>query len=184
MAKQKPKIKYEEFRKPPKKIRKKRKPMTEEQKAAAAERLAKAREIRAKKNPPKNPGVHPEVLAKPDDDPLSLVNVRSWIKSNKEKLQGAKQEARSNTKGAIAKVASLEGYIRAMEQYVRSGVWNDLYYGEHRTMKVKQSCIAMAYYPDGTPKRTKGVFYPDIGVTWQGEEAYAEHMASLEEEIA
>tara|TARA_B100001094_G_scaffold63805_1_gene59764 strand:+ start:1523 stop:2077 length:555 start_codon:yes stop_codon:yes gene_type:complete len=183
MAKAKPKIKYEEFRKEPKKIRKKRKPMTEEQKAAASARLAKAREARAKKNPPKNTGIHPDVLAKPDDDPLSLVKVREWIKSNKEKLQGAKQEERSGAKGGIAKVASLEGYIRSMEQYIRSSVWNDMFYGEHRSMRIKQSCLAMAYNPDGTPKRTKGIFYPDLGVTWQGEDAYAEHMARLEEEL-
>ena len=37
------KVKYAEFREAPKKVRKKRKPMTEEQRAAAAERLAKAR---------------------------------------------------------------------------------------------------------------------------------------------
>jgi hypothetical protein len=24
----------------------------------------------------------------------------------------------------------------------------------------------MAYYPDGTPKRSVGVFYPDIGAVW------------------
>ena len=24
----------------------------------------------------------------------------------------------------------------------------------------------MAYYPDGTPKRSVGVFYPDINVVW------------------
>ena len=37
---------------PVKKVRKKRKPMSPEQRAAAAERLAKAREKRMKENPP------------------------------------------------------------------------------------------------------------------------------------
>jgi len=27
----------------------------------------------------------------------------------------------------------------------------------------------MAYYPDGTPKRTVGVFYPDIKAVWTNE---------------
>ena len=27
----------------------------------------------------------------------------------------------------------------------------------------------MAYYPDGTPKRSVGVFYPDINIVWTNE---------------
>lgn len=50
---------------PVKKVRKKRKPMSEEQKAAAVERLAKARAARLEKQGgPKN--VHPDVLALDD----------------------------------------------------------------------------------------------------------------------
>jgi len=30
-------------------------------------------------------------------------------------------------------------------------------------------CVAMAYYPDGTPKRSVGVFYPDINIVWTNE---------------
>ena len=32
--------------------------------------------------------------------------------------------------------------------------------------KVIPRCAAMAYYPDGTPKRSVGVFYPDINAVW------------------
>ena len=53
---------------PPKKLRKKRKPMTEEQKAAAIERLAKARAARGITG---TKNVHPDVLALPDDHPLA-----------------------------------------------------------------------------------------------------------------
>ena len=70
-----------------KKVRKRRKPMSEEQRAAAAERLAIAREKRFKKNPPKYKNVHPSVLAKPDEDTFSLKNVRQWIKTQKELLK-------------------------------------------------------------------------------------------------
>ena len=28
------------------------------------------------------------------------------------------------------------------------------------------TCVAMAYYPDGTPKRSVGVFYSDINAVW------------------
>ena len=62
---------------------KKRKPMTEEQKKAACERLAKAR---AAKPPAKKSSIHPTVLAKGDEHFLSAKNVQSWIKSQKEQL--------------------------------------------------------------------------------------------------
>jgi hypothetical protein len=65
-----------------KKVRKKRK-MTEEQKAAAVARLAKARENRG---PSQNKLIAEEVRNLPDENPLSLKNVRSWIKENKELL--------------------------------------------------------------------------------------------------
>ncbi len=67
-------------------VRKKRKPMSEEQRPAAAERLAIAREKRLRENPPKYKNVHPSVLAKPDDHTFSLKNVRQWIKTQKELL--------------------------------------------------------------------------------------------------
>ena len=61
----------------------KKRKMTEEQKIAAAERLREAREKRLRENPPKYANIHPEVLAKPDDHPLSRKNVVSWIKTQK-----------------------------------------------------------------------------------------------------
>ena len=51
------------------KIKRRRKPMTPEQKAAAIERLAKARES---KGPAQHQNICPEVLARPDDHPLCL----------------------------------------------------------------------------------------------------------------
>ena len=53
------------------KVRKKRKPMTEEQKAAAAERLAKAREKKAAGDPNYGQsGIHESLRNLPDDYPL------------------------------------------------------------------------------------------------------------------
>lgn len=147
---------------PVKKVRKKRKPMSEEQKAAAVERLAKARAARLEKQGgPKN--VHPDVLALDDDDALSLKNVRSWIKTQKDLLSAAKQELRASAKGAVAKVARIEGYIRNLERYIKNGVYLDMFYGEHQQSRVKTYCVTMAYHPDGTPKRSYGVYYSDLG---------------------
>ena len=116
------------------KIKRKRKPMTPEQKAAAVERLAKAREA---KGPAQHQNIHPEVLARPDDHFLSLKNVRSWIKSNKEQLSSLRGEVRRDVKGAKSRFHSVEGYIRHMQHYLKHGDWIDNAYGEHQEKSVK-----------------------------------------------
>jgi len=152
-----------------KKIRRPRKPMSEEQKQAAIERLAKAREKRAKENPPQYKNIHPSVLAKDEDDMLAFEKVRNWIKAQKEELSACRQEIRANVKGSIAKAASIQGYIKHMEQYLRSGDWVDSYWGEHRQNKMTWNCISMAFHDDGSPKRQRHVYYPDIEKIWEGE---------------
>ena len=120
------------------KPRKRRKPMTAAQRVAAAERLEKARAMKA---PTQNQSIHPEVLAKPDDDFLSVKNVRSWIKSSKEQLSSLKSEMRRDIKGAKAKVHSKEGYIRNMQHYLKHGDWIDDFYGEYEEKKVRWKTI-------------------------------------------
>ena len=145
------------------KQRKKRKPMTAEQKAAAAERLAKARANKRKTaGPPKN--VHPSVVALPDGNPLSLQSVRGWIKHNKELLSEERRAARAGVKGADSKVAGIEGYVRNMEHYIRTGDWVDWFYGQEQQNKVRYKCTAMAYHfegpfkgPSETPSRLTGI---------------------------
>jgi len=150
----------------PKKFRKKRKPMSPEQKAAAVERLAKAREKRMQENPPEYKSIHPDVLKLDDDDNLSLKNVRSWIKTQKELLSSYKRDERAGIKGATAKVAATEGYIRNLQRYIQTGTYLDMFWGEHAQNRMKQVCLVMAYYPCGTPKRNHGTYYADIGMEW------------------
>ena len=136
------KTQNDEWTEPVKKVRRKRKPMTEEQRVAAAERLELAREKRFKKNPPKYKNVHQSVLAKPEDHTFSLKNVRQWIKTQKGLLQKYKSEVRANVKGSIAKVASTEGYIRHCESYLGSGCWVDDFCGEYQEKKVTRVVVA------------------------------------------
>ena len=151
---------------PTKKVRRRRKPMSEEQRKAASERLAKAREKRAKTNPPKYKNVHPDVLALPDDDPLSRVKVMGWIKENREHHSSAKSDERRNVKGAIAKVANLQSYINIMESYLRSGTWSGMFYGSDQQNKMNMRCLVPAYDEDGNIKRSHGVYYDDLGYVW------------------
>jgi|TARA_R110000823_G_scaffold7255_1_gene26573 hypothetical protein len=149
-----------------KKVRKKRKPMTAEQKAAAVERLAKARAARQAANPPQYKNIHPKVLALDEDDALSFNKVREWIKFNKELLSSHRSEIRTGMKGAESRAASVSAYINAMNAYLQCGDWIDGYYGREREHKITWRNLAMAYYPNGEPKRTPGVYYTDIGYVW------------------
>ena len=67
-------------------IKRKRK-MTEEQRAAAAERLAKAR---AARGPSKNLSVHESIRDLPDDHALAPKKVKAWIREQQLKLRSMK----------------------------------------------------------------------------------------------
>lgn len=159
--------------KAPKK-RKPRKPMTEEQRAAASERLAKAREVRAEKNPDYGmAGIHKSLQNLPDDHQLHPKKVKVWIKTQKSLAASERAAVRQKVKGAEASLASHEGYIRNMQAYLRNGDWVDMFYGEHQQNKISSRCIALAYYwsgpRKGQPKRGVGTFYPDMGETYTQE---------------
>jgi hypothetical protein len=143
------------------KVRKPRKPMTAEQKAVAAEALKKAREA---KGPSKNLQYSEVVRNLSEDDPFSLRNVQQWIKTQKEILSSMKEWKDSKESDERNRYNIVSVYIDNLESYLRHGVWVDHKAGEHMEKNVKIRCVKMAYYPDGTPKRTKGVWYPDIGV--------------------
>jgi hypothetical protein len=150
-----------------KKARKARKPMSPEQKAAAVERLAKAR---AAKGPAVYKSVAPNVVALPDEDKFSLKNVRKWIATQKELAANARKNVRQKIKGAEAQVLIHEGYVRTCERYLREGDWVDNFYGEHQEHLIKWRCVAPAYDKDGFVKRSQGVWYADLGTVWTGEE--------------
>lgn len=152
-----------------KKIRKKRKPMTPEQRAAASERLALAREKRMKNNPPQFKNIHPSVLERGEDDVFYFRKIQQWIKTQKELLASARTSLRQKVKGAEAMVANHQAYIRNLETFLRTGDYCDMFYGEHMEHKIKYRCVVPAYNKDGTIKRSYGVFYEDIGTVYEGD---------------
>ena len=87
------------------KPKKKRKPMTEEQRKAAAERLAIAR---SKKTPSENTSIHPKVFALPDEHYLSAKKVKEWIRINKEQMSMYRTQMRKDVKGARARYYDIE----------------------------------------------------------------------------
>ncbi len=62
-----------------------------------------------------------------------------------------------------------KAYIRYCEHYLKTGDWISPRSGLHEEHMVIPKCIAMAYNPDGTPKRSVGVYYPDIHTVWTKE---------------
>lgn len=143
-----------------KKVRRKRKPMTDEQRAAAAERLAKAR---AKRGPSKNLAYAETVRLLEEDHPLGLKKTKEALSQCQDELKTMKAFKTSSDWKERSAYADLETYIYNLKTYLRTGVYNDFRYGANRGNRIKQKVVAMAYYKDGTPKRTVGCIYPDIG---------------------
>ena len=128
--------------------------------------------LRAKKKPPKMTGVHPSVLELPDDNVFSYKNVKKWIKHSKDLVSQYTKTARSRATTPQDKQKASNAadhkkvYIRELEYYLKSGDYISYFSGQDETIKVNPRCVAQAFYPDGTPKRSVGVFYPDINMVW------------------
>ncbi len=156
------------------KVRKKRKPMSAEQKQAAAERLEKARQARAAKNPNYGQsGIHESLRDLSDDAPINPKKVKQWIKTQKELASMERRNEKAGVKGATARKLLHEGYVRNMQRYLRDGDWVDFFYGEHQEKRMTRICKAQAYYwcgpKKGEPKFDVGVYYPMLGTVYSQE---------------
>ena len=149
-------------------LKKKRK-LSEEHKEKLRARLA---EMRAKKKPAEYKNIAKSVLDLPDDDKYSMKNVKEWIKEAKDQVAAFNKTARSlrispqDKQKAANSAEHKKTYIRSGEHYLKTGDWIGMFSGKEENHKVVPKCIAMAYYPDGTPKRTVGIFYEDINMVW------------------
>ena len=157
-----------EVKRKPLKVKKTRK-LSEEHKEKLRARLA---EMRAKKKPAEYKNIHSSVLALPEEDEYSMKNVKEWIKESRDRVSAYNKSARSSKNSpsdrqiAMNTAENTIAYIRICEHYLKSGDWIGMYSGKNEEHKVIPKCTSMAYYPDGTPKRTVGVFYEDIMAVW------------------
>ena len=148
--------------------------MTEEQKQAAAERLAKARAARAAKNPDYGQsGIHESLRDLPDNAPINPKKVKQWIKTQKELASMERRNEKAKVKGATDRRMSHEAYVRNMQRYLRDGDWIDFFYGEHQEKKIGYICRGQAYYwtgpKKGEPKFDVGTYYPLLGTVYSQE---------------
>lgn len=141
-------------------VKRKRKPMSEEQRAAAVERLAKARELRGHDG---SKSVHPLLLEMDEDSPVHWKKVREWIKEITVELRAKKSFRDSKDAKQRVEYRTLEVYLANLKRYLDSSIWLDSRYGRHRESKTQTVVTTMAYYPDGRPKRSVGNFYTDVG---------------------
>lgn len=138
----------------------KKRQLSEEQRQELRDRIAKAREA---KKPSKQLSIHESIRGLPDTDPFAPPRVRGWISSAKERLQSMRKWKNSKDAKERAMYIDDEVYLANLQNYLRTGIYSDHRWGAEKQHKVSQVCVAMAFYPDGTPKRTVGTWYPDIG---------------------
>ena len=166
----------------PMKVKRTRK-ISEEQREALRERM---KEMRKKRKPAEYKNINERVLALPDDDNYSFKRVKGWIKHNKEMVAALGKQGRGRYVGekerriAENQAASRKSYIRYCEHYLKTGDWIGMFSGQDEEHKVIPRCVVMAYYPDGTPKRSVGVFYPDIGAVWTNGMNEKDHFKATE----
>lgn len=151
--------------KPKTKVKRQRKQMTAEQKAAAAERLAKAREA---KSPVENKSVAEEIRNIPDNSPFSVKNTKAALKYNEDLLKSIRSMKDSKESKERSYYLEISTYVENLKKYLSTGVYLDNKFGAERNGTVKYVCVAMAYHKDGRPKRSVGTWYPDVG-TWTEE---------------
>ena len=122
--------------------------MTEEEKKEKVKQRMAA--LRAKRKPPKLTNVHHTVKALPDDNTLSYVNVKNWIKTQEGIVKSARitERSRSNDISQKDKDKSMrtrlgaQSYIRAIKQYITTGDWSSMYYGEFEDKLMQWTTVA------------------------------------------
>ena len=108
--------------------------------------------LRAKRKPPKLKGVHPSVLELPDDNTFSHKNIKKWIETQQGIAKAAGMIERSRNRDVPQKERdkkmreryAAEGYIRAMQRYLRTGDWDNMYFGEYEDHLTKWTVLAPA----------------------------------------
>ena len=115
------------------------------------ERMAKAR---AARKPPKYKNIHEDVKNLPDDNTLSVKNVKEWEQHNKDRVKALKYKIRRMEKGKEKtllerELGNREVYIMNIARYLDTSVWLDLFYGKDQEHKTRWHTIAYAYDDKG-----------------------------------
>lgn len=96
------------------------------------------------------PTIHESVSSLDPDHKFHPDKVKVWIAAWKKNTDSLSKQ-----------------YVSNMQTYLRTGYWLDSHYGLNREHKAVPICVALAFDNEGIAKRTKGVYYPDLGMIWK-----------------
>ena len=124
------------------------------------EHLDKMAKVRAAKKPPAYKNIHEDVKSLPDDDTLSVKNVKEWEKYNKERVKELKYRIRRMDKGKEKSLLERElqnrdVFLMNIATYLDTSTWLDLFYGKDQEHKTKWRTIAYAYDSEGYIKTSE-----------------------------
>ena len=122
---------------------------TEEMLKKEAMRLRMAN-LRAKRKPPKLVNVHHTVKSLPESNTLSYVNVKKWIKTQESIVKTARITERSiksevsqkDKDKAMRTRIGAQSYIRSIKNYITTGDWSSMYYGEFEEKLMQWATVA------------------------------------------
>ena len=124
------------------------------------EQLDKMAKARAAKKPPSYKNIHEDVKVLPDDNTLSVKNVKEWEKHNKDRVKELKYKIRRLPKGKEKtllerEVENRSVYIMNIARYFDTSVWLNLFYGKDQEHKIKWRTISYAYDSEGYIKTSE-----------------------------
>ena len=122
---------------------------TEEMLKKEAVRLKMAK-LRAKRKPPKLANVHHTVKSLPESNTLSYANVKNWIKTQESIVKTARLTERSRNGDisqkdkdkAMRTRMGAQSYIRSIKNYITTGDWSSMYYGEFEEKLMQWTTVA------------------------------------------
>ena len=116
--------------------------------------LDKMAKARAAKKPPTYKNIHEDVKNLPDDNTLSVKNVKGWEKHNKERVKDLKYKIRRMDKSKDRtllerEVENRSVYLININKYLDTSTWLDLFYGKDQEHKTRYRTSAYAYDEEG-----------------------------------
>ena len=126
------------------------------------EQLDKMAKVRAAKKPPSYKNIHEDVKDLPDDNTLSVKNVKEWEQYNKDRVKALKYKIRRMEKGKEKtllerELGNREVYIMNIARYFDTSVWLDLFYGKDQEHKTRYRTLAYAYDEEGYIKTNASI---------------------------
>ena len=124
--------------------------------------LDKMAKVRAAKKPPAYKNIHEDVKDLPDDNILSVKNVKRWEKHNKERVKDLKYKIRRMDKGKDRtllerEVENRSVYLANINKYLDTSTWLDLFYGKDQEHKTRYRTSVYAYDEEGYIKTNVSV---------------------------